>query len=93
MLCIRIRTLLQQYNDLRNAVRTSYRYGIYCCNNPIPNVSALLRLLLTLVMVLCIGAALYLLLLLLVLLLLLCIADLLLKSYYFACAILCLMIL
>ena len=32
MLCIRIRTLLQQYNDLRNAVRTSYRYGIYCNN-------------------------------------------------------------
>ena len=44
------------------------------------SVAALLRLLLTLVMVLCIGAALYLPLLLLpVLLLLLCIADMLLK--------------
>ena len=45
------------------------------------SAAALLRLLLTLVMVLCIGPALYLLLLLLlVLLLMLCIADLLLKS-------------
>ena len=51
--------------------------------------AALLRLLLTLVMVLCIGGALYLLQLLL-LLLLLCIADLLLKLYC-ACGFLCLM--
>ena len=52
------------------------------------------RLLLTLVMVFCIGATLYLmlpLLLLLVLLLLLCITDLLLKSDYYACGNLCLM--
>ena len=51
--------------------------------------AALLRLLLTLVMVLCIGAALYLLLLLLPLLLLCWIADLLLKSFLYAGGVLC----
>ena len=78
------------------AVRTRYRYGIYCCNN------AQYLWLLPLLCCDCCwrwwwccvgGAALYsrLLLLLLVLLLLLSIADLLLKSYFYACGILCLM--